>query len=128
MSSSHEHDLTSELVALVNLLGVRVFGEMEFWFSSIKGKYMLFSYMSSSNHVIQVVSLIGLLLMGIIIDLGVFVQNQFNLILNLTKVAILNTIVLDSDTGRLPMVLWATTSSAWCIRNIYRFSWDSGPC
>ncbi|KAJ7470714.1 dicarbixylic amino acid permease [Mycena latifolia] len=40
-------------IALVNLLGVRVFGEMEFWFSSIK-----------------VVSLIGLLLMGIIIDLG----------------------------------------------------------
>ncbi|KAJ7063255.1 dicarbixylic amino acid permease [Mycena amicta] len=40
-------------IALVNLLGVRVFGELEFWFSSIK-----------------VVSLIGLLLMGIIIDLG----------------------------------------------------------
>ncbi|KAF7338336.1 AA-permease domain-containing protein [Mycena venus] len=40
-------------IALVNLLGVRVFGEMEFWFSSIK-----------------VISLIGLLLMGIIIDLG----------------------------------------------------------
>ncbi|KAJ6496630.1 amino acid permease-domain-containing protein [Mycena vitilis] len=40
-------------IVLVNLLGVRVFGEMEFWFSSIK-----------------VVSLIGLLLMGIIIDLG----------------------------------------------------------
>ena len=37
----------------INLLGVRVFGELEFWFSSIK-----------------VVSLIGLLLMGIIIDLG----------------------------------------------------------
>ncbi|KAK7014905.1 aa-permease domain-containing protein [Favolaschia claudopus] len=40
-------------IALVNLLGVRVFGEMEFWFSSIK-----------------VIALIGLLLMGIIIDLG----------------------------------------------------------
>ncbi|KAF7363396.1 AA-permease domain-containing protein [Mycena sanguinolenta] len=40
-------------IASVNLLGVRVFGEMEFWFSSIK-----------------VISLIGLLLMGIIIDLG----------------------------------------------------------
>ncbi|KAJ6596840.1 amino acid permease/ SLC12A domain-containing protein [Mycena vulgaris] len=40
-------------IALVNLLGVRVFGELEFWFSSIK-----------------VISLIGLLLMGIIIDLG----------------------------------------------------------
>jgi len=40
-------------IAIVNLLGVRVFGEMEFWFSSIK-----------------VISLIGLLLMGIIIDLG----------------------------------------------------------
>ncbi|KAF9559138.1 dicarboxylic amino acid permease [Agrocybe pediades] len=37
----------------VNLLGVRVFGELEFWFSSIK-----------------VIALIGLLLMGIIIDLG----------------------------------------------------------
>ncbi|KAI0336423.1 dicarbixylic amino acid permease [Cubamyces sp. BRFM 1775] len=37
----------------INLLGVRVFGELEFWFSSIK-----------------VISLIGLLLMGIIIDLG----------------------------------------------------------
>ncbi|KAH9484291.1 Dicarboxylic amino acid permease [Psilocybe cubensis] len=40
-------------IFLVNLLGVRVFGELEFWFSSLK-----------------VVSLIGLLLMGIIIDLG----------------------------------------------------------
>ena len=37
----------------MNLLGVRVFGELEFWFSSIK-----------------VITLIGLLLMGIIIDLG----------------------------------------------------------
>jgi amino acid transporter len=37
----------------VNLLGVRVFGELEFWFSSLK-----------------VISLIGLLLMGIVIDLG----------------------------------------------------------
>ncbi|KAH9854124.1 dicarbixylic amino acid permease [Lenzites betulinus] len=41
------------MVFLINLLGVRVFGELEFWFSSIK-----------------VVSLVGLLLMGIIIDLG----------------------------------------------------------
>ncbi|TFK76493.1 dicarbixylic amino acid permease [Pluteus cervinus] len=41
------------MVFVVNLLGVRVFGELEFWFSSIK-----------------VISLIGLLLMGIIIDLG----------------------------------------------------------
>ncbi|KAI9459487.1 dicarbixylic amino acid permease [Lactarius psammicola] len=40
-------------IACVNLLGVRVFGELEFWFSSIK-----------------VITLIGLLLMGIIIDLG----------------------------------------------------------
>ncbi|KAL0946952.1 hypothetical protein HGRIS_013110 [Hohenbuehelia grisea] len=40
-------------IFVVNLLGVRVFGELEFWFSSIK-----------------VVALIGLLLMGIIIDLG----------------------------------------------------------
>nr|GAT58728.1 predicted protein [Mycena chlorophos] len=40
-------------IALVNLLGVRVFGELEFWFSSLK-----------------VISLIGLILMGIIIDLG----------------------------------------------------------
>lgn len=37
----------------INFLGIRVFGELEFWFSSIK-----------------VISLIGLLLMGIIIDLG----------------------------------------------------------
>ncbi|KAI0064602.1 hypothetical protein BV25DRAFT_1823006 [Artomyces pyxidatus] len=37
----------------INLLGVRVFGELEFWFSSIK-----------------VITLIGLLLMGFIIDLG----------------------------------------------------------
>ncbi|KAG6820604.1 hypothetical protein H0H93_014520 [Arthromyces matolae] len=37
----------------INLLGVRVFGELEFWFSSIK-----------------VIVLIGLLLLGIIIDLG----------------------------------------------------------
>ncbi|KAF8894571.1 dicarbixylic amino acid permease [Infundibulicybe gibba] len=41
------------MVLVVNLLGVRVFGELEFWFSSIK-----------------VLALIGLLLMGIIIDLG----------------------------------------------------------
>jgi len=40
-------------IFIVNFLGVRVFGELEFWFSSIK-----------------VLSLIGLLLMGIIIDLG----------------------------------------------------------
>ena len=40
-------------IFLVNLLGVRVFGELEFWFSSIK-----------------VIALIGLLLFGIIIDLG----------------------------------------------------------
>ncbi|KAF8188432.1 amino acid permease/ SLC12A domain-containing protein, partial [Pholiota molesta] len=41
------------MVFAINLLGVRVFGELEFWFSGIK-----------------VVALIGLLLMGIIIDLG----------------------------------------------------------
>ncbi|KAF7294979.1 AA-permease domain-containing protein [Mycena indigotica] len=40
-------------IAVINLLGVRVFGELEFWFSSIK-----------------VVTLIGLLIMGIVIDLG----------------------------------------------------------
>ncbi|THH32123.1 hypothetical protein EUX98_g2078 [Antrodiella citrinella] len=40
-------------IFVVNLLGVRIFGELEFWFSSIK-----------------VITLIGLLLMGIIIDLG----------------------------------------------------------
>ncbi|KAK0503212.1 dicarbixylic amino acid permease [Armillaria luteobubalina] len=40
-------------IFVVNMLGVRVFGELEFWFSSIK-----------------VIALIGLLLMGIIIDLG----------------------------------------------------------
>ncbi|KDR81565.1 hypothetical protein GALMADRAFT_239589 [Galerina marginata CBS 339.88] len=40
-------------IFVVNLLGVRVFGELEFWFSSLK-----------------IISLIGLLLMGIIIDLG----------------------------------------------------------
>ncbi|KZV99166.1 hypothetical protein EXIGLDRAFT_726231 [Exidia glandulosa HHB12029] len=40
-------------IFVVNLLGVRVFGELEFWFSSLK-----------------VITLIGLLLMGIIIDLG----------------------------------------------------------
>jgi amino acid transporter len=40
-------------IFFVNLLGVRVFGELEFWFSSIK-----------------VIALIGLILMGIIIDLG----------------------------------------------------------
>lgn len=41
------------LVLTINFLGIRVFGELEFWFSSIK-----------------VVTLIGLILMGIIIDLG----------------------------------------------------------
>ncbi|KAI0797635.1 dicarbixylic amino acid permease [Abortiporus biennis] len=41
------------MVFVVNLLGVRFFGELEFWFSSIK-----------------VITLIGLILMGIIIDLG----------------------------------------------------------
>ncbi|THH12746.1 hypothetical protein EW146_g7405 [Bondarzewia mesenterica] len=40
-------------VFCINLLGVRVFGELEFWFSGIK-----------------VVTLIGLILMGLIIDLG----------------------------------------------------------
>ncbi|KAF8758993.1 Dicarboxylic amino acid permease [Rhizoctonia solani] len=40
-------------VFFVNLLGIRVFGELEFWLSSIK-----------------VLALIGLILMGIIIDLG----------------------------------------------------------
>ncbi|KZS99289.1 hypothetical protein SISNIDRAFT_448178 [Sistotremastrum niveocremeum HHB9708] len=40
-------------IFLVNLLGVRVFGELEFWFSSIK-----------------VIALIGLILLGIVIDLG----------------------------------------------------------
>ncbi|CAE7096409.1 unnamed protein product [Rhizoctonia solani] len=41
------------LIFFVNLLGIRVFGELEFWLSSIK-----------------VLALIGLILMGIIIDLG----------------------------------------------------------
>ncbi|TEB35891.1 dicarboxylic amino acid permease [Coprinellus micaceus] len=41
------------LIFIVNLLGVRVFGELEFWLSSIK-----------------IIALIGLLLMGIIVDLG----------------------------------------------------------
>lgn len=45
--------LIPQTVFLVNLLGVRVFGELEFWFSSIK-----------------VVTLVGLLIMGIVIDLG----------------------------------------------------------
>jgi amino acid transporter len=40
-------------IGVINLLGVKFFGELEFWFSSIK-----------------VIALIGLLLMGIIIDLG----------------------------------------------------------
>jgi len=40
-------------IMLINFLGVRVFGELEFWFSSVK-----------------VLALIGLLLMGIVIDLG----------------------------------------------------------
>lgn len=40
-------------VFCINMLGVRFFGELEFWFSSIK-----------------VISLTGLILMGIIIDLG----------------------------------------------------------
>ncbi|KNZ74228.1 Dicarboxylic amino acid permease [Termitomyces sp. J132] len=46
--------LMIKLVFTVNLLGVRVFGELEFWFSSIK-----------------VIALLGMLLMGIIIDLVV---------------------------------------------------------
>lgn len=40
-------------IFFINLLGVRVFGELEFWFSSIK-----------------VITLVGLLIMGIVIDLG----------------------------------------------------------
>ncbi|KIJ69454.1 hypothetical protein HYDPIDRAFT_179263 [Hydnomerulius pinastri MD-312] len=40
-------------ICLVNLLGVRVFGELEFWMSSLK-----------------VLSLIGFILLGIIVDLG----------------------------------------------------------
>ncbi|KII88578.1 hypothetical protein PLICRDRAFT_41765 [Plicaturopsis crispa FD-325 SS-3] len=41
------------LICAINLLGIRFFGELEFWFSTIK-----------------VITLIGLILMGIIIDLG----------------------------------------------------------
>ncbi|KAH7883097.1 dicarboxylic amino acid permease [Phlebopus sp. FC_14] len=41
------------LIFAINLLGIRVFGEFEFWFCSIK-----------------VVALVGLILMGLIIDLG----------------------------------------------------------
>ena len=49
-----DNRLTNTCVVFsINLLGVRVFGELEFWFSSIK-----------------VITLVGLLLMGIIIDLG----------------------------------------------------------
>jgi amino acid transporter len=48
-----EQKIHVEIVFIINLLGVRVFGELEFWFSSLK-----------------VLALIGLLLMGIIIDLG----------------------------------------------------------
>ncbi|CAG7845895.1 Uncharacterized amino-acid permease C777.04 [Serendipita indica DSM 11827] len=40
-------------IFLINLLGIRVFGELEFWFSSIK-----------------VIALIALILFGIIVDLG----------------------------------------------------------
>ncbi|KAH7926886.1 dicarboxylic amino acid permease [Leucogyrophana mollusca] len=41
------------IIFLINLLGIRFFGEFEFWFCSIK-----------------VISLVGLILMGLIIDLG----------------------------------------------------------
>lgn len=63
--------LTRSLVFIVNLLGVRVFGELEFWFSSIKGTLPNLI----RNHILMftitpVIALIGLLLMGIIIDLG----------------------------------------------------------
>lgn len=60
------------VVCLVNLLGVRAFGELEFWFSSIKGAFMdvdICIEMKLTTPFL-VLSLIGLLLMGIIIDLG----------------------------------------------------------
>lgn len=53
MPECSQVNLIAPSVFLVNLLGVRVFGELEFWFSSIK-----------------VITLVGLILMGIIIDLG----------------------------------------------------------
>jgi yeast amino acid transporter len=53
LSTALTDDLPFLTVFSINLLGVRVFGELEFWFSSIK-----------------VITLIGLLLMGFIIDLG----------------------------------------------------------
>ncbi|KAG6854320.1 hypothetical protein C0991_008215 [Blastosporella zonata] len=58
-------------IFFVNLLGVRVFGELEFWFSSIKGTVPLFLiYLKMMQTYGPVISLVGLLLMGIIIDLG----------------------------------------------------------
>lgn len=45
-----------------------VFGELEFWLSSIKGGHMILSV--SILTVLDAVALIALLLMGIIIDLG----------------------------------------------------------
>jgi len=47
------------LVTGVNLAGVRFLGEVEFWFSSVK-----------------VISLIGLILFGILVDIGVNPRHQ----------------------------------------------------
>ena len=46
-------------VTAVNLAGVRFFGEVEFWFSSVK-----------------VIALIGLILFGILVDAGVNPRHQ----------------------------------------------------
>ena len=57
-------------IFVVNLLGVRVFGELEFWFSGIKGQELFHTLDPHEAEHNAVVTLIGLLFMGIVIDLG----------------------------------------------------------
>jgi hypothetical protein len=64
--SPHSEDIP---VFTINLLGVRVFGELEFWFSSIKSTCWQIDSIACVE-ISSVLALIGLLLMGIIIDLG----------------------------------------------------------
>lgn len=115
-------------VFIVNLLGVRVFGELEFWFSSIKGQsltrlFLRFQLISS----LLVIALVGLLLFGIIIDLGERVPSiNSTTELIAAQVETPNTIVLVSDTGKLLTVPWALICLLKYMMVLSQFSWDSG--
>lgn len=90
---------------LINLLGVRVFGELEFWFSSVKGMHRVQFFSFSLSTYFLVLALIGLLLMGIIIDLGSMLSLSKLYTANIfPQEEILSVIGLVLDTGKLQMV------------------------